>query len=204
MQSTSKTPLKRGYPGKRVFDVVVAGLALPFAELIIWHYAKQITKEDGGPALFSQERMGQDNRVFTVWKLRTMQNGKRTALGEKLSRRRIDELPQLRCVLRGTMSMVGPRPHSLEDVARFSAEDPEEYNRRHELKPGLVSELALWTKVSHAMRVMSQPWQLDIAYARKMSFWFDFCLCLRAAAQLLWQQRPAPPAEVLQWSRRPT
>ena len=110
------------YTGKRAFDVAVAGAAcLAFAPLAAG-VAIANWLEDGGPALFSQPRVGQHRRSFTILKFRTMREQEVTRVGHWLRRTGIDELPQFLNVLRGEMSVVGPRPLTQADVQRLGWE----------------------------------------------------------------------------------
>ena len=140
---------------KRVFDLVVAGLglivlALPFAIVAI-----AIRWETKGPVFFRQQRIGRDNRLFWMHKFRSMhsdqtdqdasqlterQDARVTKVGEFIRRNSIDELPQLINVLRGEMSIVGPRPHALSAKAaeKLYWEIDERYRHRHVVKPGVT------------------------------------------------------------------
>jgi exopolysaccharide biosynthesis polyprenyl glycosylphosphotransferase len=140
---------------KRLFDVVVAGAALVLLSPLLLFVALAIKLEDGGPVLFVQRRMGRGNTFFDMFKFRSMRaerndaNGERstgreddriTRIGAFIRRTSIDELPQLINVLRGEMSIVGPRPHALGSRAnnKYFWEVDAQYWRRHCLKPGLT------------------------------------------------------------------
>lgn len=140
---------------KRVFDLVVAGLgllvlAVPFALVAI-----AIRWETPGPVFFRQQRIGRDNRLFWMYKFRSMyweqsdsdasrlterQDARVTKIGEFIRRNSIDELPQLINVLRGDMSVVGPRPHALSAKAakKLYWEIDDRYRHRHVVKPGVT------------------------------------------------------------------
>lgn len=140
---------------KRVFDTVIAaGALLAFSPLLLF-VALAIKLEDGGPVFFVQQRMGRGNRFFNLLKFRSMsvagndENGDRstardddrvTRLGRFIRSTSIDELPQLINVLRGEMSLVGPRPHALGSRANAKLfwEVDSRYWRRHSLRPGLT------------------------------------------------------------------
>jgi len=140
---------------KRAMDIALAGFALVFLLPLMLTIAAMIRAEDGGPALFRQQRQGRNNRLFWIFKFRSMGVPKHdlagtrsasrddervTTIGRFIRRTSIDELPQLINVLRGDMSIVGPRPHAIGSLAGnkpFWEVDPR-YLLRHSLKPGLT------------------------------------------------------------------
>ena len=140
---------------KRLFDTVFAGTALVVLSPVLLIVAAAILIEDGSPVLFFQRRVGRANRFFQMYKFRSMasasadQEGHRstergdqriTRVGAFIRRTSIDELPQLFNVLKGEMSIVGPRPHALGSQAgeKLFWEVDERYWERHALKPGLT------------------------------------------------------------------
>ena len=139
---------------KRAFDIVVAGGAIVALSPLLALVALAIKLEDGGPILFVQRRMGRGNLFFDIYKFRSMRveradsNGTRSAsrdddrvtrIGKLIRRTSVDELPQLFNVLRGEMSLVGPRPHAIGSQAgnKLFWEVDVRYWQRHSLKPGL-------------------------------------------------------------------
>jgi lipopolysaccharide/colanic/teichoic acid biosynthesis glycosyltransferase len=140
---------------KRAMDLVLASLALVFLSPLLVTIAVLIRAEDGGPVFFRQQRQGRNNRLFWIFKFRSMRvvqhdpagtrsasrdDDRITTIGRFIRRTSIDELPQLLNVLRGDMSIVGPRPHAIGSLAgtkRFWEVDPR-YLLRHSLKPGLT------------------------------------------------------------------
>ncbi|WP_420384249.1 sugar transferase [Novosphingobium sp.] len=140
---------------KRGMDIAAAGCALLFLLPLLITIAILIRLEDRGPVFFRQQRQGRNSRLFWIYKFRSMsplkldQAGARSAsreddritrIGRIIRRTSIDELPQLINVLRGDMSLVGPRPHAIGSLAgnkRFWEVDPR-YLLRHSLKPGLT------------------------------------------------------------------
>lgn len=140
---------------KRLFDIAFAGAALVALSPLFLFIAIRIKLEDGGPILFIQRRLGRSNQFFKMLKFRSMKveqndaNGERstdreddriTRIGAFIRRTSIDELPQLINVLRGEMSIVGPRPHALGSRAnnKYFWDIDAQYWRRHCLKPGLT------------------------------------------------------------------
>lgn len=140
---------------KRVFDIVVSSLALLVLSPVLIATAIAIRLESPGPALFRQQRIGRDNTLFMMLKFRSMHNdrcdpsasvltsrtdNRVTKVGQFIRRNSIDELPQLLNVLRGDMSMVGPRPHALSARAaeQLYWDIDARYRHRHAVKPGVT------------------------------------------------------------------
>ncbi|MFM5895610.1 MAG: sugar transferase [Novosphingobium sp.] len=145
----------RARVAKRLFDTVLAGSALLVLSPLLIMVAAAILLEDGSPVLFIQRRVGRANRFFQMYKFRSMAIGRTdrdghnsteredariTRVGKFIRRTSIDELPQLFNVLKGEMSIVGPRPHALGSQAgdKLFWEVDERYWERHALKPGLT------------------------------------------------------------------
>jgi len=143
---------------KRVLDIVISGIALLILAIPLGIIALLVRITSKGPALFRQERMGLDGRAFSIVKFRsmvddaerdsgpvwTMENDTRvTQLGKFLRKSNIDELPQLWNVLRGDMSIVGPRPERPHFVAQFKHRIPQ-YMLRHKVKAGMTG----WAQVN--------------------------------------------------------
>jgi exopolysaccharide biosynthesis polyprenyl glycosylphosphotransferase len=194
---------------KRAVDLVGSALmSVLFLPLLA--VLSVLIKLDGGPVFFGQARIGEGGRPFTVWKLRTMHeqidsarwaaedDDRVTWIGRLLRRTHIDELPQLLNILRGQMSLVGPRPEQPEFVERLERAVPF-YTRRHLIKPGLTGwaqvrcgyegsdEGSLW-KVSH-----------DLYYLKHRSMALDFAILWETVLTLL---RPKPhnvDAETVGW-----
>jgi exopolysaccharide biosynthesis polyprenyl glycosylphosphotransferase len=183
---------------KRAVDIVLSIISLVGLSPLFFLLAIAISIDSPGPVLFKSKRVGKKGRVFTFYKFRTMvsnaeelkkqlhhlnerDNGllfkitndpRITSVGKFLRRYSIDELPQLWNVLRGEMSLVGPRPPLPEEVDRYSLE----HLRRLDVKPGMTG---LW-QVSARMDASFESYMtLDLEYIEKWSFWLD--------AQLLWK-----------------
>ncbi len=177
---------------KRLQDIVVGGLALIVAAPIMVAVAIAVRLGSPGPVLFSQKRHGFNNEVITVWKFRSMRvdaadataqrqvsadDERITRVGRFIRSTSLDELPQLWNVLKGEMSLVGPRPHAIgmksggEESARLVAE----YAWRHRMKPGITG----WAQIRGSRGPIDTAEQvrrrvaLDIEYIERQSLWFD-------------------------------
>ena len=176
---------------KRSFDVVFSVLALAIAALPMLAIAIAVKLSSPGPVLFTQERVGINGRTFTIYKFRTMRissvaesdrrwtirnDDRCTPLGNLLRRSCLDELPQFFNVLRGEMSVVGPRPERPHFVEIFNHEIAA-YNTRHHLKSGITG----WAQVNglRGDTDIAKRVELDLYYLRNWSFTFDLEIILR-------------------------
>lgn len=155
------------YPGKRALDLTVAGAAcLAFAPLAAG-IAVATWLDDRGPTLFAQSRVGQQRQPFTILKFRSMRAGQVTRLGHWLRRTGIDELPQFINVVRGEMSVVGPRPLTPEDVERLGWNDSQQ-DWRFTTRPGITGLSQLL-----AGRGARSTQKLDRLYLQRQSMSLD-------------------------------
>ncbi|MFP4156276.1 MAG: sugar transferase [Opitutales bacterium] len=157
---------------KRIFDICGAALlllagALPFGLLLLAHFSAM-----GRPLFFRQERGGRNGRPFEIIKLRTMREGRGddnarlTEWGRFLRSSSLDELPEIWNVLRGDMSLVGPRPLPTAYLPRYSAEQA----RRHEVRPGITG----WAQVNGRNGLSwTRQFELDLWYVEHASFLLD-------------------------------
>lgn len=179
--------------GKRLFDIVVSVTALSVLSPLIGLIALAIKLDDGGPVLFIQERVGRGMRKFRCIKFRTMivgaeSQGNRfivtkndarvTRIGDKLRSWTLDEIPQLLNVLRGEMSIVGPRPWVEEQALHCAPKD----RRRFDFKPGMAG----WAWIHGRNKL---PWderiRLDLYYIDRWSFGLDMLILVKAVLMLL-------------------
>lgn len=167
--------------------VLGAGLLIATSPLLLL-IAAAIKLQSRGPVLFAQQRHGFNNAVFKIYKFRTMtvaedgdeiiqaqaDDPRITPLGKFLRRYSLDELPQLINVIRGEMSLVGPRPHALAHNHQY-ARLIENYSGRHKVKPGITG----WAQVNgfrgetSENEMMEQRVRFDLAYVDNWSLWFD-------------------------------
>jgi lipopolysaccharide/colanic/teichoic acid biosynthesis glycosyltransferase len=180
---------------KRLFDVGVAALALIIASPLMIAAAIGIALEDGMPIFFRQKRIGENGRPFDIYKFRTMREStdkqwvkpgdeRLTRIGALLRRTSIDELPQLFNVLRGEMSIVGPRPEMVEFAARFAQEIPN-YEQRHVLAPGMTGWAQLYCKRNLEPADMPNVLPHDLFYVEHASVFLDAALVLKTGVELL-------------------
>lgn len=182
---------------KRMLDAFVAGSALFLLSPILLLVALAIKLEDGGPVFFIQRRVGRGNRFFPIFKFRSMsvnkigQNGTQSAarddkritrVGKIIRSTSVDELPQLINVLRGDMSLVGPRPHATGSTAGgklFWEVDPR-YWERHALKPGLtgLAQIRGYRGATDREEDLTDRLYADLEYLHGWSLWRDIWIML--------------------------
>jgi lipopolysaccharide/colanic/teichoic acid biosynthesis glycosyltransferase len=191
-----------GMRGKRLFDVVIAGPLLLLSAPLLLLAALAVRLDDGGPVFYRQSRTGQDGQRFLMTKFRTMRVGadtdqarltsyntsdgllfkmtddpRVTRVGHLLRRTGADELPQLLDVMRGRMSLVGPRPLPVESDA-FSERD----NERHLVRPGMTG---LWQVSGGSSLRYREMIDLDLAYVHGWTLWIDVQVLLSTLGVLL-------------------
>jgi len=181
---------------KRIFDVAFCLIMLPFVLMVMGLCALLIYLDDPGPVVFVQQRTGKGGRRFGMYKFRTMvvnaeelkqkymhlnelpapdfkitNDPRITRIGRILRKSSLDELPQVFNVLKGQMSLVGPRPTSF-DVSTYSLWHTE----RLEVTPGITG---LWQVSGRSDINFDERLRLDVEYIERQSFWFDLELLLR-------------------------
>lgn len=181
---------------KRMFDVVVSTTGLMLLSPLMLAIALAIRRDSRGPALFRQKRLGKGGRPFECYKFRTMfvdapdlrnadgstfnseDDPRVTRIGRILRRTSLDELPQLLNVLRGDMSLVGPRPDQVDQIRYYT---PPEMLRLT-IKPGV-------TGLAQINGRNSIPWEqrkhLDLEYVRRQSLWLDLRVLLQTIPYVL-------------------
>ena len=183
---------------KRIMDLVVGGF-IGLVSFPLWIFAAIAIKlQDGGPVFYSQERIGLYGKPFTVYKFRTMRTDAEkfgaqwatkddprvTKIGKFLRKTRIDELPQILCVLKGDMSMVGPRPERAVFISKLREQIPF-YISRLKMKPGLTG----WAQVCHhydtSIEDVQIKLQYDMYYYENMSLLLDFQILVRTVYVVL-------------------
>jgi sugar transferase (PEP-CTERM system associated) len=187
---------------KRALDVFMSLVGLIVAAPIMLAVAAAVRLTSRGPVVYSQQRVGQHGRVFTVHKFRSMQDDAEketgavwarvnddriTPLGHFLRRTRLDELPQLWNVLSGHMSFVGPRPERPEFVSSLTHQIPF-YGQRHTVRPGLTG----WAQVRYtygaSVEDAMQKLQFDLFYIKNMSIALDLFIIAKTVKTVLMQR----------------
>lgn len=182
---------------KRLIDTIVVLISSPIILLILFVVAILIKLDSKGPIFYIQQRVGYHNKVFRMYKLRSMHiniQGKAftadgidpriTRVGHVIRKYRIDELPQFLNVLKGDMSFIGPRPESLELSQWYEVEVPF-FSYRHIVRPGISG----WAQVTqgYAAEVdgMTAKLQYDFYYIKYFSFWLDVLIVLKTIRTML-------------------
>jgi lipopolysaccharide/colanic/teichoic acid biosynthesis glycosyltransferase len=200
--STKQIP-RLGLFIKRIVDLFLSAAALLFLWPLMLLIAIAVKLESPGPVIYSAIRAGKKGRTFVCYKFRTMVDGANglkgglrplnqrrgpffkiaddprvTRLGRLLRRYSLDELPQFWNVLKGDMTLVGPRPHPLDDVALYLPE----HHFRLDVKPGLTG---LWQVTARTDPSFATCFALDLAYIRRWSLLLDCRILLRTIPEVL-------------------
>ncbi|MDE3136580.1 MAG: sugar transferase [Acidobacteriota bacterium] len=189
------SPLPRA--ATRVASFVVSFLALLFVMPFMAAIAAAIRFDSGGPVIFRQRRVGENGRVFTLYKFRSMRNGDHgpfrpasrdderfTRVGRWLRRTRLDELPQLWNILRGDMSFVGPRPFAWEEERKWAREIPI-YSRRWCVKPGVTGWAQIRRGYCATREDNVEKLAYDLFYVKNLSFGLDLLILFHTTKILL-------------------
>ena len=175
---------------KRALDVVSSGLALIVLSPVMGVTALLVKIKLGSPVPFLQERPGKDEKIFQIQKFRTMTDAKGadgkllpdeqrlTKFGKFLRSTSLDELPELWNILRGDMSVVGPRPLLVRYLPRYN----ERQRHRHDVRPGLTGYAQ-----SHGRNAVSweDKFEMDVYYTENLSFWMDVSIILQTVKSVL-------------------
>ena len=169
---------------KRFIDTLIVILFAPLWLPVLAVAALGVRIALGSPVLFRQERVGRGDRPFTILKLRTMRMGegsdaeRLTPFGRLLRKTSLDELPQFFNVLRGEMSLVGPRPLPTAYLPLYSPEQ----RRRHEVRPGITG----WAQVNGRNAITwKHRFELDVWYVDHRSLWLDLRIVLMTVAAVV-------------------
>ena len=188
------TPIRRTIPAqsrsKRLFDIIVATSLLTILSPVIVVVAALVRIRLGRPVIFAQQRPGLAGQPFTIFKFRTMldttdANGRllpsvqRTpSFGQRLRALSLDELPELWNVVRGDMSLVGPRPLMTSYLPRYNAEQA----RRHDVRPGITGLAQIGGRNAISWE---EKFALDVRYVERHSIWMDVGILIRTVGFVL-------------------
>lgn len=184
---------------KRSLDIILSILGIIITSPLCLVVYFLIKREDGGSVIFRQERIGYGGKPFTIYKFRSMiigaekddnpvlcqKNDKRmTKVGYFLREHHLDEIPQLWNILKGDMSLVGPRPERKYFVDRIISVNPD-YELLYKLRPGIFSPATLYNGYTDTMEKMLERLRMDLEYMRNKSFWLDVKIIYLTLASLL-------------------
>lgn len=175
---------------KRLFDILIASIALILLSPVLLLVAHKVKKNLGSPVLFRQVRPGLDGKPFEMIKFRTMKDAvdaqgnplpdseRLTSFGKMLRSSSLDELPELWNVLKGEMSIVGPRPLLMEYLPLYNAEQA----KRHNVRPGITG----YAQVNGRNAISwEEKFRLDTWYVEHQSLWLDFKIMLKTVQKVI-------------------
>lgn len=178
---------------KRSFDITASLAALIILSPLYLIVAYKVKKNLGSPILFQQVRPGLNGKPFKMFKFRTMKDAvdkdgnilpdseRLTDFGKKLRASSLDELPELWNVLKGDMSLVGPRPLLMEYLPLYN----DEQKRRHEVRPGITG----WAQVNGRNAISwEEKFKLDVWYVNNQSFWLDVKIIIKTFGVILFKK----------------
>ncbi len=184
---------KTYYIAKRAFDFVLSIIAVIVLSPLFLFAALLIKLTSKGPVIFTQIRVGKDGRLFKIYKFRTMRvNAEKETgpvwaakddprlipAGKFLRKSHMDEIPQFFNVLKGEMSVIGPRPERPEFVDQLRKKIPE-YERRLAVKPGITGLAQVWHRYDETIEDVKKKIKYDLLYIKKVCLWTDVRIFLR-------------------------
>ena len=175
---------------KRLFDIIIASIALILLSPLYVFVAYKVKKNLGSPVLFRQVRPGLHGKPFEMIKFRTMKDAmdeqgnplpdseRLTAFGQMLRSTSLDEMPELWNVIKGDMSIVGPRPLLMEYLPLYNAEQA----KRHNVRPGMTG----YAQVNGRNAISwEEKFKLDTWYVENQSIWLDFKIMLKTVKKVI-------------------
>lgn len=191
---------------KRLVDIVISLIALTVLSPIFLIVAYKVRKNLGSPIFFYQERPGKDGKIFKMIKFRSMKNAldkngnllpdeeRITPFGQKLRSTTLDEMPQLINVLKGDMSIVGPRPQLADFMKHYTPRQM----RRHEVRPGMTG----LAQVSGRNNLSwEEKFELDVEYVENHNIWLDFKIMVKTVLVMLKKEGINAPDQLVGASR---
>lgn len=188
---------------KRAGDFVLSAISLlVFSPLFLICYIA-VKKEDGGPAIFKQERIGRFGRPFNIYKFRSMRvdaekdgpqlfahkkDTRMTHIGIFLRDHHLDELPQLWNVFKGDMAFIGPRPERKYYIDKIIEHDSR-YTYLYQIRPGVTSYATLYNGYTDTMEKMLRRLELDLYYLEHRSWWFDTKILIKTFINIVFGKK---------------
>jgi len=178
---------------KRGFDIVMSTVALIVLSPLCLFVALLIKLTSKGPIFYKQIRVGHQGEIFEMFKFRTMKvdaekdsgpvwaranDNRVTLIGKFLRKAHIDEIPQFINVIRGEMSIIGPRPERPAFVEKFKEEIPE-YEKRLQVKPGITGLAQVWHRYDETLEDVKKKIKYDLLYIKKICLWTDIRILFR-------------------------
>lgn len=178
---------------KRLEDIIAGILTILITSPFWLFFALLIKWEDKGPVFYKQKRVGKDREVFWLWKFRSMkkeaekkgeavwakkQDSRITKIGKILRKMHLDEVPQMFNILKGNISLVGPRPERPEFVKKLEKEIPH-YHLRHLIKPGFTGWAQIKFRYGRSLMDSHEKFQYDLYYIKNRSFLLDLGIILK-------------------------
>ena len=188
---------------KRVGDCIIASiLMMLFSPLFLVCYIA-VKREDGGPVIFKQERIGRFGRPFYIYKFRSMRldaekkgpalyaggkDKRLTKIGKFLREHHLDELPQLWNVFCGDMSFIGPRPERKFYIDKIMERDPS-YRFMYQIRPGVTSYATLYNGYTDTIEKMLRRLRYDLFYLQHRSWWLDFKILIKTFINIVFGKK---------------
>lgn len=185
---------------KRLFDLVCVFFASIFFSPFFLAVYIAIKLEDGGPAIFKQERIGRGGKPFMLYKFRSMkvnaegdgkpqlwqgeEDARLTKVGKFIRNHHLDELPQFWNIWKGDMSFVGYRPERQYFIDQIVKENPD-YVKLYAMRPGVFSEATLYNGYTDTMEKMLKRLEMDLDYMERQSLWLDIVIIFKTGVSIL-------------------
>lgn len=185
---------------KRLFDVVCVFFASIVFMLFFVAVFIAIKLEDGGPAIFKQERIGRGGKPFMLYKFRSMkvdaekdgkpqlwsgsEDDRLTKVGRFIRNHHLDELPQFWNIWKGDMSFVGYRPERQFFIDKIMEQNPD-YAKLYAIRPGVFSEATLYNGYTDTMEKMLKRLEMDLEYLEKQNLWLDIMIIFKTGVSIL-------------------
>lgn len=185
---------------KRLFDLVCVFFASIFFFPFFIAVYIAIKLEDGGPAIFKQERIGRGGKPFMLYKFRSMkvnaegdgkpqlwqgaEDARLTKVGKFIRNHHLDELPQFWNIWKGDMSFVGYRPERQYFIDQIVKENPD-YVKLYAMRPGVFSEATLYNGYTDTMEKMLKRLEMDLDYMERQSLWLDIVIIFKTGVSIL-------------------